>query len=117
MPELFCGFDRGDEEVPVRYPVACSPQAWAAGALPHLLWNLLGLRGDALHGRLRAVRPRLPAGLDWLELSGMQVGGATLDLRFERLDGDGRARVQSRTRSGTMDVSTTEDLPTPDEFG
>src|SRR5690606_26576372 len=31
MPELFCGFARGPHEAPVRYPMACSPQAWAAG--------------------------------------------------------------------------------------
>ena len=31
LPELFCGFDRTNSAVPVPYPVACSPQAWAAG--------------------------------------------------------------------------------------
>ena len=30
LPELFCGFDRADATTPVPYPVACSPQAWAA---------------------------------------------------------------------------------------
>ena len=41
LPELFCGFQRRDGEGPTRYPVACSPQAWAsrcrvrhAGGLP-----------------------------------------------------------------------------------
>ena len=33
LPELFCGFDRDDCQLPVPYPVACSPQAWAAGVL------------------------------------------------------------------------------------
>ena len=32
LPELFCGFQRGRERGPTLYPVACSPQAWAAGA-------------------------------------------------------------------------------------
>ena len=32
LPELFCGFDRDHSPVPVPYPVACSPQAWAAGS-------------------------------------------------------------------------------------
>src|SRR5690606_6329422 len=31
LPELFCGFDRGEIPVPVPYPTSCSPQAWAAG--------------------------------------------------------------------------------------
>src|SRR6266550_3702164 len=32
LPELFCGFDREGSAMPVPYPVACSPQAWSAGA-------------------------------------------------------------------------------------
>src|SRR5690606_25580950 len=31
LPELFCGFPRAPGEPPVAYPVACLPQAWAAG--------------------------------------------------------------------------------------
>src|SRR5262245_7756473 len=33
MPELFCGFPKDLGEGPIRYPVACAPQAWAAGAV------------------------------------------------------------------------------------
>ena len=33
LPELFCGFPRRRDRAPVLYPVACSPQAWASGAL------------------------------------------------------------------------------------
>jgi len=32
LPELFCGIDRRAGEGPTLYPVACSPQAWAAAA-------------------------------------------------------------------------------------
>ena len=32
LPELFCGFPRREGEGPTLYPVACSPQAWAAAA-------------------------------------------------------------------------------------
>lgn len=32
IPELFCGFTRRAEHGPVAYPVACAPQAWAAGS-------------------------------------------------------------------------------------
>ncbi len=35
LPELYCGFARGEDEereiAPAAYPVSCSPQAWAAG--------------------------------------------------------------------------------------
>ncbi|HUG55708.1 MAG TPA: glycogen debranching N-terminal domain-containing protein, partial [Candidatus Limnocylindrales bacterium] len=88
LPELFTGYERRPrDEHPVRYPVACSPQAWAAGALSHGLWELLGLRPDAAAGRLRVVRPVLPAALDHLELDGLRIGGEELSLRFERSAG------------------------------
>lgn len=37
LPELICGFKRREDEAPVPYPVACSPQAWAAGAVYQLI--------------------------------------------------------------------------------
>ncbi|ADX71807.1 glycogen debranching enzyme [Pseudarthrobacter phenanthrenivorans Sphe3] len=41
LPELFCGFDRGEFSGPVPYPTACSPQAWAAAAPVQLVRALL----------------------------------------------------------------------------
>lgn len=88
MPELYSGFPRrSDEQAPVGYPVACSPQAWAAGAVPYLVWNMLGLEADALTERLVIRRPTLPASVSWLRLEGVRVGRATVDLRFSRRDG------------------------------
>ena len=43
MPELFCGFRRVDGYGPTQYPVACSPQAWAAGVVFMLIGSMLGL--------------------------------------------------------------------------
>ncbi len=34
LPELFGGFGRDEYRVPVHYPVACHPQAWAAASIP-----------------------------------------------------------------------------------
>jgi glycogen debranching enzyme len=48
LPELFAGFSRDDYEVPVHYPVACHPQAWAAGSIPYMLESALGLVPEAL---------------------------------------------------------------------
>ena len=33
LPELFCGVQRREYDEPVHYPVSCSPQAWASGAM------------------------------------------------------------------------------------
>jgi glycogen debranching enzyme len=87
LPELFGGFARRPGEDPVPYPVACRPQAWAAGSIPHLLAAGLGLEPDALHARLRVVRPLLPRWVDRLSLEGMRVGDGRVDLRFERAGG------------------------------
>jgi glycogen debranching enzyme len=84
LPELFGGFERMPGESPVPFPVACRPQAWAAGSIPWLLACGLGLHPEGLEGRLRVVRPSLPTWLDWLEVSRLRVAGATIGLRFER---------------------------------
>jgi glycogen debranching enzyme len=84
LPELFAGFSRAAYEDPVPYPVACSPQAWAAGALPSLLIAGLGLAPDAIERTLRIRRPSLPRHLGRLALQGLHVGDAVVDLVFER---------------------------------
>src|SRR3954447_5816970 len=85
LPELFAGFSRADYEDPVPYPVACSPQAWAAGALPWMLTAGLGIAPDGLQRALRIRRPSLPRHLGRLALQGLRVGDATVDLLFERV--------------------------------
>ncbi len=84
LPELFAGFPREEFDEPVPYPVACQPQAWAAGSIPFLLKWGLGLSPDALENRLAIVRPSLPRWLNRVELSGLLLGNARIDLVFER---------------------------------
>jgi glycogen debranching enzyme len=84
LPELFGGHARRDGESPVPYPVACRPQAWAAGAIPQLLAAGLGLRPDGLGRTMRVVRPLLPRWVGRLEVERLRVAGARVDLRFER---------------------------------
>lgn len=85
MPELFCGFARSAFAVPVRYPVACSPQAWAAASWATFLAVLLGISPDAPKGELRIVRPTLPRWLDWVEIHRITVGRGEVDLRYQRV--------------------------------
>jgi glycogen debranching enzyme len=54
LPEVFAGFARSETAFPVAYPTAARPQAWAAGAPVLCLSLLLGLRPDAVAGRLTA---------------------------------------------------------------
>jgi glycogen debranching enzyme len=85
LPELFAGFSRTEYEDPVPYPVACSPQAWAAGSLPTMLIAGLGLVPDGLRGVLRIRRPSLPRQVNRLELQGLRVSEARVNLLFERI--------------------------------
>jgi glycogen debranching enzyme len=84
LPELFAGFARAEFDEPVPYPVACQPQAWAAGSIPFLLKWGLGLSPDALENRLAIVRPSLPRWLNRVEVTGLALGNASIDLVFER---------------------------------
>jgi glycogen debranching enzyme len=67
LPELFGGQPRVAGEPFVPYPVACRPQAWAAGAIPFLLAEGLGLN---THGDDRAAAV-LPSGVGELRIDGV----------------------------------------------
>jgi glycogen debranching enzyme len=103
LPELFCGFSRCAGEPPVAYPVACLPQAWAAGSVFMMLQACLGLtvRGDA--GEVEIRNPILPIGIDRLTLERLNVGGETIDLTFERMGA--RIAVHSNSRGPRLRVS------------
>jgi glycogen debranching enzyme len=84
LPELICGFHRRTGDAPTLYPVACAPQAWAAGAVYLLLQACLGLRVDAVARRVQFAHARLPEEIDWLRMLGLSVADATVDLLLTR---------------------------------
>jgi glycogen debranching enzyme len=85
LPELFCGFKRGPGETPVAYPVACLPQAWAAGSAFMLLHACLGICVDAANCRIIIRQPRLPIGIDRLEVRTLRFNEHSVDLNFQRI--------------------------------
>jgi glycogen debranching enzyme len=102
LPELLCGFDRSPGEPPTRYPVACSPQAWAAGAVFLLFQAALGLTVDAAQRQIRLGHPLLPPSVDQVILYGLGVGDAAVDLLLER-NGDA-LDLRVLRRVGALDV-------------
>jgi glycogen debranching enzyme len=102
LPELFCGFDRSPGSSPTQYPVACSPQAWASGAVFLLLEACLGLEVDAASRRVRFRRPVLPPFLDEIEISNFAVGEASLDFVLRRHGDD--VSLDLRRRQGKIEV-------------
>ena len=84
LPELFGGEARSAHHAPVPYPVACRPQAWAAGALPMILHAILGLCPGTSGSELLIVRPQLPHWLESVQIRGLRVGRGAVDLLFRR---------------------------------
>jgi glycogen debranching enzyme len=102
LPELFCGFDRAPGSSPTQYPVACSPQAWASGAVFLLLEACLGLEIDATARRVRFRRPVLPPFLEEIEIANLRVGDAELDVVLHRHGAD--VGIDLLRRSGKVEV-------------
>jgi glycogen debranching enzyme len=84
LPELFCGFTRRTPNQPVGYPVANSPQAWAAGAPFLLLQAILGLSARAHENMLTINKPHLPPWLNVVELRTLRVGRSSTSMVFRR---------------------------------
>jgi glycogen debranching enzyme len=85
LPEAFGGYPRSMTKYPVRFPTACSPQAWSAGAPLLLVSTMLGLEpvGDRL-----LVDPALPSTIGYLEV--LDIPG-----RWGRIDAFARGRVDT----------------------
>ncbi|PZR97532.1 MAG: amylo-alpha-1,6-glucosidase [Candidatus Nephthysia bennettiae] len=106
LPEVFAGFPRELYPAPVRYPVACSPQAWSAGALPYLLQSALGLVGKATAAELEVRQPALPDWLHEVSISNLSVGRGRIDLKYRR--SGGTTFVAVKRREGEVNVQIEE---------
>src|SRR5262249_12804700 len=102
LPELFCGFERRSGESPTLYPVACNPQAWAAGAVCLLLQSTIGLTIDGRERRVIFSKSHLPGFLRELEIRRLQVGDASVDLSIRR--SNGRTEVTVLRKTGDLEV-------------
>jgi glycogen debranching enzyme len=84
LPELFCGFTRRTPNRPVSYPVACSPQAWAAGSPFLMLQAMLGISARAHQNLLTVNLPHLPTWLNTVEVRNLAVGASRISVVFRR---------------------------------
>ncbi len=84
LPELFCGFTRRTPNRPVSYPIACSPQAWAAGAPFLMLQAMLGVSARAHMNLLTVNLPHLPTWLNTVEVRNLRVGESRISMVFRR---------------------------------
>ncbi|MEV4197195.1 amylo-alpha-1,6-glucosidase [Micromonospora globbae] len=88
LPEAFAGYERSLTEYPVRYPTACSPQAWSTGTPLLLLRVMLGLEPQGEH---LIIDPYVPEGMGRIEL--LDIPG-----RWGRVDALGRSRTPTDAR-------------------
>jgi glycogen debranching enzyme len=86
LPELFCGFARKQGAPPVAYPVACLPQAWAAGSGLMLLQACLGIEIDGRQKTVQINRPSLPRGIEDVTISDLRMGDHRFDLAFRKVN-------------------------------
>jgi glycogen debranching enzyme len=99
LPELFCGFHKRLEgNGPTLYPVACAPQAWAAGSVYLLLRASLGLTVQAQHPQIHFDKPSLPLEIDELRIENLRVGELSADIAVRRSSGNVRAEIVRQDR-------------------
>ena len=81
MPEVIAGYDRQRTGFPVEYPVACSPQAWAAGAPLLCLRAAIGMEPDRA-GRTITIDPvhDVDGISSYFRWSGVRAFGKRFDL-------------------------------------
>ncbi len=103
MPELYCGFARLPGQGPTLYPVACAPQAWAAGAVFMLLQACLGLSFSPHKPQLRFHHPQLPDYLHHLEIRRLRFGHGEIDLALWRHPHD--VGINVLRKEGEVDVA------------
>ncbi|MBD2102779.1 amylo-alpha-1,6-glucosidase [Leptolyngbya sp. FACHB-261] len=96
LPELFCGYPHTERNQVIPYPVACSPQAWAAGSVFQLLQAVVNLVPDAPNNYLRVIDPMLPEAIETLSFRNLRVGSTVLDLEFERSNGTTSCRAVNK---------------------
>jgi glycogen debranching enzyme len=104
LPELFCGFHRRPETSgPTLYPVACSPQAWAAGSVFMLVQACLGLNIDGVARRIQFANPTLPSNVDEIQVRRLRIGDAQIDFAARRFGK--RVQIEVSQKSGELEVT------------
>jgi glycogen debranching enzyme len=103
LPELYCGFHkRPGTSGPTLYPVACAPQAWAAGAVFMLLRACLGMTLRASERQICFDQPTLPHEVDEIQIDNLKLVDTSVDLLVHRHD-EGIA-VEVMRRRGEIEI-------------
>ena len=88
--------------LPVEYPVACRPQAWASGAPLLMIRSYGGMVADAPARTLHISQPSLPSWLEEAEIQGLRVGQARVDLALSQRGG--ATSIQVPRKEGELEI-------------
>jgi len=102
LPELFCGFPRRKGEGPTMYPVACKPQAWAAGTVFMLLQACLGINIDCQNKTICFDNPVLPPFIQEFKIKHLCIADSSVDIDIQRYPNDVALNV--KRRKGDIEV-------------
>jgi glycogen debranching enzyme len=100
LPELFCGYDKSLGK-PVKYPVACSPQAWAAGTPLVFIQSLLGLFPNALKKEIH-LSPILLDSMNFLCVENISIGEGQLSVTITRQGKEMKVDINKNTTGYTV---------------
>jgi glycogen debranching enzyme len=100
LPELFCGYSDNLGK-PVKYPVACSPQAWAAGTPLVFIQTMLGLFPNNLEKKIN-LNPRLLDSMNYLKVENIAIGEGHLSLKVTRTGEQFNVTVEKNTTGYTL---------------
>ncbi|MGE8203001.1 glycogen debranching N-terminal domain-containing protein [Heyndrickxia sp. NPDC080065] len=95
LPELYCGYGK-EKGKAIKYPVACSPQAWAAGTPLVFIQSLLGLFPNSLDNEIH-LTPTLLEEMNFLKVENISVGGGQISVSVVRDNNEIHVTVDKNT--------------------
>jgi len=87
LPELYCGFGKSEQEKTIAYPVACSPQAWAAGSAFMFLQSILGIKIDSAKNIID-FDVKLPKWLNKIKIENLKLNSENLSFTIKKKNGN-----------------------------
>jgi glycogen debranching enzyme len=110
LPELYCGFPRRRSRGPTLYPVACSPQAWASGAVFHLLRVALGFECNPVEKIITLRNPAVPLSAGTITIRNFCLGNAMTSFSVCPHP-NGTVSLNVLERKGNIEIRVALDAP------
>ncbi|MHA7098557.1 amylo-alpha-1,6-glucosidase [Priestia aryabhattai] len=95
LPELFCGYSSRLGK-PVKYPVACSPHAWAAATPLTFIQSLLQLFPNSISKEIH-LNPCLLDNMNELNVQGINIGEGILSVTIKKEAGETFVSIDENT--------------------